>query len=530
MQEEKFFDRKTYLEILEKRICGFKQGFRQNLAIIGDESVGKTSIILRFLSKFYDNQIVILYLEIRPDSLFSFIHRFIGVLLYNFLSNSSIPLEEDLDFLIQKAQRFIPKTTEKIKFILNNLNKSTKPKLFAETLLLCESLYLETGKSCVVIFDEFINLETMGIKYLYREWSRLLLLEKHTMYIIVSSLKFKTQAILSKDLSLLFGNFEVISVEPFDIKTSEEYLDNRLTGLNLSQGLKGFLVHFTGGYPLYLEIITDALLKAKDISLPELLENLLFDTSGILNQKFSNYLKRFLDKPFGQDCLSILYLISCGHNKLKDIIHLLSKPKKEVNNRINYLLDVDTVTKSGDFLKINDRVFGFWLRFVYQEKLNTLTFDAKNQKAIFRKNIEEMIRDFLASWVKPISQRLTELLHLFSDETIQIEKKRLKLNRFREIKPLQFNYEKFKEGLIGRSQDTLWILAIKADELNEQDIAEFSKECKKYRHKLQRKIIVTYNHPDVNARLRALEEKVITWDLNSLNQILDYFSQPRIII
>ena len=72
-------------------------------------------------------------------------------------------------------------------------------------------------------------------------------------------------------------------------------------------------------------------------------------------------------------------------------------------------------------------------------------------------------------------------------------------------------------------------MAIKSDALTEQDIAEFAKECKRYHHKSQRKIMVTLKEVDPNARLRALEEKIWTWDLNSLNQILDLFSKPRVI-
>ena len=91
MIQDNLFDRKIYLDTLEKRIGDLKDGYRQNIAIIGDELIGKTSIIFKFLNKFYDNRIIMLYLEIRPESLASFIRRFLGVLLYNFLINSGIP-------------------------------------------------------------------------------------------------------------------------------------------------------------------------------------------------------------------------------------------------------------------------------------------------------------------------------------------------------------------------------------------------------------------------------------------------------
>lgn len=525
-----FLERKIYSDIIEKRILALKDGYRQNIAVIGDELVGKTSLIFDFLNKFCDNRIVTIYLEVRPESLETFAGRFIGVLLYNFLGNSGIPLQEDLDFLIAKSSRYIPKTTEKIKLILASLKKRKKNDVFTELLSLCEILHQETGKFCVIIFDEFHNLENTGIKDLYAGWSKQLVLQKNTMHIIISSLKFKTKAILSKGLSLLFGNFEVLAVEPFDISASEHYLERKLENTNLSRGLNNFIIHFTGGCPFYLKVITDALLKTNQDNLAQIIEDLLFDDSGILNQRFSNYIKRFLDSAHSQDYISILYLIASGHNKIKEIAHILRRTRKELDVRINYLLEVDAITRSGDFLKINDRVFAFWLKFVHKEKLHSLSFDAKNQKNLFRDNIEAMIREFLASAQKPITERMTELLRLFEDETIQIEKKSLRLAHFREIKPLEFSRGNLKLGLIGRSTEALWIIAVKYEPLTEEDVTVFASECKRYRHKLQKKIIITLRDIDANAKLRALEEKILTWDINNLNQILDLFSKPRIIV
>jgi AAA+ ATPase superfamily predicted ATPase len=167
MTEDKFFGRKEHLDILEKRTRDLKEGYRQNIAILGDELVGKTSLIFNFLNKFYDTRIIILYFEIRPESLASFARRFIGVLLYNFLTNSGIPLKEDLDFLIKKSSTYIPRTIEKARFILSAVDKRKKNNIFTELLSLSDSIHEETGKYCVVILDEFHHLEHMGIKELY---------------------------------------------------------------------------------------------------------------------------------------------------------------------------------------------------------------------------------------------------------------------------------------------------------------------------------------------------------------------------
>ncbi len=528
--KEDFFDRKYYLGILEKRIRDLKDGYRQNIAMIGDELVGKTAIIFKFLNKYYDNRTLVLYLETRPETLASFAERFIGVLLYNFLLNSGLPLKEELNFLLKKSARYIPKTAEKIRFILTALEGRKRNDVFTELLSLCEILHEETGKYCVVIFDEFQNLEAMEVKNIYSEWAKLLVLQKSTMYIIISSASFRAKQVLSKNLSLLFGNFEVVTVEPFDTKVSEEYLEHKLEAIQLNVGYKNFIVNFTGGYPFYLELISEALLRSPQTNLADTLENLIFEPAGILNQRFSNYIKRFSSITHSQDYITILYLIASGHNKIKDIAHLLRKPRKELNFRIAHLVECEAICRSGEFLKINDRVFSFWLRFVYQEKLRALTFDAKNQKDLFRGKIEVMIQEFLLQMQRPVIERVSELFRLFEDETVQIERKKIKLNSFREIKPVEFGGRHLRDGLIGRSRDNLWIMALNYEPLTEKDVIDFSKECKKYRSRQQRRIILAFKDVDSNAHLRALEEKIITWDLNNLNQILDLFSKPRVIL
>jgi hypothetical protein len=529
MIKDNFFNRKVYLDILEKRVVALKDGYRQNIAFIGDEQVGKTAILHKFLNSFLDNRFILLYVQARPESLLLFCRRFAGVLLYNFLCSTDSQLKEDLEFLIEKSSAYVPKTVSKIKQILSDAQGRKKENVFSELMSLGNIIHQETGKFCVVIFDEFQNLESLGIKSLYKEWAQRLMLEKTTMFVIASSSVYKAKAILSGDLSLLFGNFEVITVEPLDVKSSCEFLKLRLQSINVKDEVKNFIVHFTGGYPVYLDIISQSLIKSSPAALVDALENLLFSSSGVLNQKFSNYLKRFQDVQFGSDYLAILHLISGGRNKVKDISHILKKPVKLVNSRVSYLMGIDVIVRCGDFLKISDRVFGFWLKFVYQEKMDALIFDAFAQKAAFRKNIEAMLHEFIFSAQKPVAERVAEILKLFADERAQIERKKITLNHFREIKPLDFESRSLKEGLICRSSESLWIFGFKQDVLTEEDISEFSRECKKYHNKLQKKIIVTLKDIDANSQLKALDEKVWTWDLNSLNQIMDLFSKPRII-
>ena len=541
MDKPDFFDRKIYLASLEKRVKAVKEGYRQNIAIIGDRDIGKTLLILHFLNHFNDPMILPLYLELRPEyTQEQFVRKFIGVLLYNFLENSTIQRNEDLDLLISKTNRFIPRTVEIIRVILNSLKRKGGNKnrfresIFVQLLSLCDILNSETEKRCVVIFDEFQHLATLGIRQIYKQFAKMLMIQKNVMYIILSSAKFKAKKILLSHLALLFGNFERIEMKPFDLKTTEEFLNNRLGHLQIEKSLLDFLIHFTGGSPLYLKIIADSLLSVSapvnKEKLAEIIQDLLFVESGILNQRFNNYLGQLANLKLAQDYQALLYLIADGQNKLRDISASLHKPKAQIVSRLNLLLEYDIISKSGDFFTICDRVFSFWLRFVYREKSVSLTFNREEQKRNFRIRIEEQIDQFVVANRKSVSEITIDLLRHFENELIQLRTKKIRLVHFQEVKPFTFIRSRLNEGILGRSKETLWIMAIKSDVLTEEDIVDFTKQCRRLRYaKPQRKVIITNYNIDTNVRLKAMEEKVLTWDFDDLNLILDLYNKPRII-
>jgi hypothetical protein len=125
---------------------------------------------------------------------------------------------------------------------------------------------------------------------------------------------------------------------------------------------------------------------------------------------------------------------------------------------------------------------------------------------------------------------MMELLYQFGNELIQIKTKKIRLVHFKEVKPLTFVRSRLSQGLLGRSKDSLWIMAIKPDLLTEEDIIDFANQCQRFRYvRPQRKVIITNYNIDTNVRLKALQEKVLTWNLNDLNLILDLYNKPRVI-
>jgi hypothetical protein len=527
--KEGFFGRSGHLELLAKRSKAFLDGYRQNIAIIGAETTGKTALIAHFTKQLSDNRLITVYLEAREESFASFTRRFIGILLFSFLSNSGRPIKEDLDFLINKSDGYIPHTCQRIRHILETPAKNRKSSLFGELLSLSESLRAESGKSCLIIFDEFHLLEKTWTKGLYKEWSKALLTQKNTMYIITSSQVSLARAILSKELALLFGNFELVPLEPFDIPAAGAFLEWQLAPLRINADTKNFLVHFTGGYPFYLQLMAQALQDSPEDDIAQAMERLFVGPSGVLGQRFHNFLRRISEINRYGESINILYLVTSGKNKLKEISHALRKPKDKLTGAINQLIEADALSRRADFLTVNDRLFGFWLKFIYRQRQQALIPDAAGERERFREYLENEIQEFILNSHKEVSERMRELMGLFEDDMAQLEKRKIRLTQFREIKTTEFGSLTASKGLIGRSSESLWIMAVKKGPLCEEDIAEFSRECRKYRHKNQKRIIVTLSEIDHNTRLKALEEKIWAWDIRHLNQMLDLYSKPWVV-
>ena len=64
-----FYGRQDLLELLNKRSDALSKGYRQNMAIIGAELIGKTSLLKHWLSQYCDTRIVTVYIEIRHEEI-----------------------------------------------------------------------------------------------------------------------------------------------------------------------------------------------------------------------------------------------------------------------------------------------------------------------------------------------------------------------------------------------------------------------------------------------------------------------------
>lgn len=532
----KFFGRKKTLDLLTKRVDGLKDGYRQNIAILGPKLIGKSSLILHFFSNFNHPNIIPIYIDLSPNSFNYFIYKFLGALLYHYLKNRNIEINEELELLKASARETIPKTVEAICAIENNMKNSQADQAYQAILGLTNTFKQESGISCIVILDEFHLLNTYKIKKPFSAFAKEIMMQKDTMYIFISSQISLAKKILNYDLSLLFGNFEVITLKPFNYATCCKFLEKRFQNINLPQNHRDFLIAFSEGYPFYLDILSNKVVeKAKECNKLEVcrgligqaFNSLIYDSKGILNQYFSSFLSHNLNGADYANFMPILLSVTERGRQMKDISKTTKCQSKVALKQINYLMDKDLLSKTGVFYRIQDKMFRFWLKSVYRRKSLSLTADPVTESNDFSKEIEEGILNFSCESKRKTVERVIDLFRSFGNEIVMLQNKFFKFWHFEEVRP--WPKTDLPNCIIARYKKGYWICLVKNELVNEAEIHKLLDYCKKSKYKIGQTIIIAFNGLDLNMRLLALEKKIWIWSLSDLNLVLDLYGKQQII-
>ncbi|MFA5038756.1 MAG: ATP-binding protein [Candidatus Omnitrophota bacterium] len=531
--------RKDVLDLLHKRLQDFQDGYRQNVALLGEELIGKTTLLKKFLDGFQAPQTIPVYVEILPLEYPLFIKRCLNSLLFNYLKSVQLlSSRENLDILVKRTREPLPQTALAAELLLKKIDKERPEKIFAELFDLIELFSAEAARKIVIVFDEFHHLKTLGYDGICRDLGKRIMLQKNTLFIFASSQKGQAKEILINDLSLLFGNFETQELETLQGNGSEQIVGKTFGDIFVSRDLLNFLIHFTGNHPFYLKIISQEAALAcragrKEIldrqTLIQTLEKLLFHEWGVFHLRFTMRLALLNAGRSKNDFLYLLDAIALGKNRLKDLTTHLRQQRSSLLQKCHKLIELGLLSKNGSFYIINDRLLSFWLKFAHAEKLNSLSHDFSEQIAHFHTQIHRELEGFIQVSQKPIADRMMEIFNQFEGDEIQFGRKKFQLDAFKELKLISFEQSNLRVGIFGKTQGNFWITAIKEDGITEHDVTEFISMAKSFKQKSVQKILIGLGDIDRNARLLAKESSISTWDIENLNNLFDIYGKPRII-
>ncbi|MCX5680213.1 MAG: hypothetical protein NTZ95_06140 [Candidatus Omnitrophica bacterium] len=533
---DRFFGREEVLDLFNKRVAALKDGYRQNIALTGQSLSGKSSIILHFLSTIKGEGFVPIYVEVVKESFGAFADKFVATMLYNAISADGEKAPVELEELLDISKNKFPKTYSAVKGVYSLIENDEIDGAYTGLLTLTSVLKEESGLPSIVILDEFDNLEHIGVRNPFLNFGKVIMVQKDTMYVVSSSRSEAIKKIISEKLSLLFGNFEVIRISNFDERKAAEYIDVKLPGYDIEPGVRRFVIDLTDGNPFYLDKITSEAGNiarenmtsyiGEDVAAQAILR-LVYDSGGAIHQYLTSFILDLLDSRLRDTYMSALIAISNGKNKQADVARAIKKKRVDTSKILVRLTEQGIISGSGVFYRIDDRLFAFWLKNVYDRRRKILIDGAFDRAELFANDIRSEITSFAAESSKSPTERVSELFNTFSNELVGIDSKQLRMPHFTRVDIKHFADS--SDFVSASFRGSHWIAKVYEKPVSENDIIAYVKNVKSLDVKVSLRIIIALEGIDDNSRLLAKELRIAVWDAAAINLLLGLYDKKRLI-
>jgi len=511
------------LNTIDKRIVSFKEGYRQNLSILGKDEDEINYLIEKYILNKKDSDLIYL----RVDSLYNNPYQIFKNILFMLLSQY-LNTTTSLDSLIYKTQNFFPSTIDYAKKFLK-----TKPTKFLEILDLINKFINESGKRCVLLIEKFSLLKET-FKDFGNSFSKFLALQNRCMTILFDSYIEKAKKILNDELNLLFGGFEILSLETSSFWDNYSYFNHSLPSQKFSPHFIAFFIQHLKSNLFYYHLfvqkikeVSNSSLSEKDI-ISEVFKELLFCRESLLFQKF-NYKLGVLKEKYKdhQDLIKILFLLSQGYLRKNDIAFFLKIEQNRLTQKIKRLLEIEYIEVLGNIYKISDSLFSFWLSKVFRLYLSYNFLKEAQRVKIFKQTIEETFSLFKEEFYREKTKKVLELFSLFKDDVLMLKRQRLRFPLLKKIKIITYPEEN-SNLLIGEGKEII-IVEIKEGECKEKDICRFIERSSLLKNRNLKRIYIYLGNIEDSVKLIAKKDKIILWGKEELNELLRIYNKPIIL-
>ena len=478
--------------------------------------MGKTSILYQLLHQWTHRNITPVYFEIREESPLHFAERFMTALLCRTPKEKN---DQDNPF------------SNIYETVKNSLNQGRHQEGFMRLLDLVDLYVAGSRNPCVLILDEFHLLQDILGPNTFATLGKKIIIQKQVMYLVASSAINKAKEILQTRLDLLFGQFETVMVGPFSTATAGEFLQSRL-GNSLTKPYQTFLITVSGGNPFYLDVFSRHLQTIQSLipadSLIETFQATLFDSQGILFQYFFHLISRLKTRFETDLVLRILLMLAKGIHEIQNIIAASGVSRNSAHSALKLIIGETLAIKKGSFYFCVDRLFSFWLRSVYHQKIVSSGVDFQIQGDQFQQEMTNWIQQFLQENQKSLHEKVANLLQSFDNDLFEFRGKNFRLPHFQKI---EFQVNGTVPHVVAHLPNSKkWNWIIHQDFLTEQDITQLNQVKDKGKQQIQRQIVLALKGIDPNADLLAKETNIWTWNLEELNLIMEAYGKQNLIV
>lgn len=529
---------------LQQRLQAFGEGFRSNIALIGPLGSGKTFQVQAILNQYKTNHLII-YCPLFRESRQSFLKRFIHAILQagmlcgttrqvesqNLSSQAESLAHVPLNQLIDHAESDLPKTTAAIRAVETLISRRFYAEAFTQALDVIQVLVKERNRTCVIVLDEFLYLDDLKFSHAFRELGKRVMTWPFALFILTSSYPHRARAILRERLQLLFGQFELITLDVLEPQRVKYWAEDQLQDFRNAKILSKFLTEWLGAYPWYLTVFLKRLKEIAALQqVDELTETLFVQTTwdmlgsreGLLYQWCIARTDPLNASRDGAKAMEALLQIASGKRTTTEIGKETGRGR--LTESLQLLVDNDLAQRHGMCWIISDPILCCWVSTVlWAQRVDALT-DATS----LRQQIELYLQSLWSHWMQfqelSLSDQVATLLSKFRDDTVLLDQKTGRLPRFNQFNKLTLSNSK-DTYLIADGPGKRWCCSISEEPFSEQRIADFENFCRQQSPRPSKKIVVAKSGLDDNAKLLAKAVNMWVWQAKEFNILNGLYSR-----
>ena len=523
---------------LRQRLDAFREGFRHNLAVLGPPGSGKTHQ-LRELRAQLPSTILVIECPLYRESCRSFLQRFCYTIVRAGLPalqtdgpGSSDAPQPSLAKLLQRAEPALPNTVAAIRHVDTLISRRAHGEAFTRALDAIPILMGERQQPCVLILDEFLFLESLGLTHAFHELGKRVMTWPSTLFILASSSVYRARLILRERLQLLFGQFELVSLERLDPEGAAAWAQQSLRGLRGVKMVSQFLIRWLGAYPWYLGVFLERLRErvalGKNRELTEALFlatawDLLSSPTGTLHQWCSGRMEALGSGRLAARATEALTQIAEGARTTTEIGARIGRGG--LSEALQLLVERDLAERNGMCWVVTDPILRCWLCIVLAPQRT----GTQPERTEAHHRLDTYLRGLWSRWMeattRSFSEQVVELFRQFADDTVSLDAKTGRLPKFDVIRSQPPAAPGPEAYVVADGQGKRWCATVHTASLDEAALASFDAFCRTQTPKPSRKVVVVNAPLDDHARLLAKAANMWVWEPDDLATLRGLYGQ-----